>query len=84
MSTEWRRAWPHMRFGHAYPVLQPVDLDAHKLALYRYAQVLSLTESPLRLAETDFPDRAAETDFPDCRWMLDLAERNVVKALAVV
>lgn len=64
-----------MRFGDAYPLLHPVDLDAHRLELYRYAQVLSLIEGPLRIADTDFPDR---------QWMLDLAEWNITKALAVV
>ncbi|MGC9666765.1 hypothetical protein ACNTMW_09435 [Planosporangium sp. 12N6] len=40
---------------------------------YRYAQVLSPVEAPLRIAQTDFPDR---------RWMRDPAKRNIAKALA--
>ncbi|GAB2940889.1 phosphotransferase [Micromonospora polyrhachis] len=71
-DVEWEHAWLQMRFGDAYPLLRPVDLDPHRLALYRYAQVLSLIEGPLRIADTDFPDR---------QWMLDLAERNINKAL---
>ncbi|GAA3762858.1 hypothetical protein GCM10022379_33390 [Micromonospora maritima] len=43
--------------------------------VYRYAQVLSLIEGPLRIAGTDFPDR---------RWMRDLAERNIAAALAAL
>jgi hypothetical protein len=37
--------------------------------------VLGLIEGPLRIAGTDFPDR---------QWMLDLAEWNIGKALAVL
>ncbi|MGP3916706.1 phosphotransferase family protein [Nonomuraea sp. 10N515B] len=74
-DVEWEHAWLQMRFGEAYPVLRPVDLDPHRLELYRYAQVLSLIEGPLRIADTDFPDR---------QWMLKLAEWNITKALAAV
>lgn len=74
-DIEWDHAWLKMRFGDAYPALHPVDLDPDRLELYRYAQVLSLIEGPLRIADTDFPDRD---------WMLDLAESNIGKALAVV
>lgn len=73
-DVEWEHAWLQMRFGDAYPALHPVDLDPHRVELYRYAQVLSLIEGPLRIADTDFPDR---------QWMLDLAEWNIAKALAV-
>lgn len=74
-DVEWEHAWLQMRFGDAYPALRPVDLDPHRLELYRYAQVLSLIEGPLRIVDTDFPDR---------QWMLELAEWNITKALAVV
>ncbi|MFG2047413.1 phosphotransferase family protein [Micromonospora sp. NPDC048935] len=74
-DVEWEHAWLQMRFGEAYPALRPVELDPHRLELYRYAQVLSLIEGPLRIADTDFPDR---------RWMLDLAEWNITKALAAI
>ena len=74
-DVEWEHAWLQMRFGEAYPALHPVDLDLDRLALYRYAQVLSLIEGPLRIADTDFPDR---------RWMRDLAEWNIRKALAAI
>ncbi|MEU5530710.1 aminoglycoside phosphotransferase [Micromonospora chersina] len=72
-EVEWDHAWLQMRFGDSYSALRPVDLDPHRLALYRYAQTLSLIEGPLRIADTDFPDR---------KWMLDLAEWNITKALA--
>jgi aminoglycoside phosphotransferase (APT) family kinase protein len=74
-DVEWDHAWLQMRFGDAYPALRPVDLDADRLELYRYAQVLSLIEGPLRIADTDFPDRD---------WMLGVAEWNIGKALAAV
>ncbi|GAB1642670.1 phosphotransferase [Krasilnikovia sp. MM14-A1259] len=74
-DAEWEHAWLQLRFGTAYPALHPVELDPDRLELYRYAQVLSLVEGPLRIADTDFPDR---------QWMLDLAEWNIVKALAAV
>lgn len=74
-DVEWEHAWLQMRFGAAYPALRPVDLDLHRLELYRYAQVLSLIEGPLRIADTDFPNR---------QWMLNLAEWNIIKALAVI
>ncbi|GHJ54601.1 aminoglycoside phosphotransferase [Nonomuraea sp. TT08I-71] len=72
-DVEWDHAWLQMRFGDTYSALRPVDLDPHRLELYRYAQTLSLIEGPLRIADTDFPDR---------KWMLDLAEWNITKALA--
>jgi aminoglycoside phosphotransferase (APT) family kinase protein len=74
-DVEWDHAWLQMRFGDTYPVLRTVDLDADRLEFYRYAQVLSLIEGPLRIADTDFPDR---------QWMLDLAELNIAKALAAI
>jgi fructosamine-3-kinase len=74
-DVEWEHAWLQLRFREAYGRLDPVDLDPQRLELYRYAQVLALIEGPLRIADTDFPDR---------RWMLDLAEWNVTKALAVL
>ncbi|MDG4801903.1 aminoglycoside phosphotransferase [Micromonospora sp. WMMD980] len=74
-DVEWEHVWLRLRFGDDYPALRPVPLDADRLEFYRYAQVLSLIEGPLRIAGTDFPDR---------RWMLDLAERNIAEALAVL
>jgi aminoglycoside phosphotransferase (APT) family kinase protein len=74
-DVEWDHAWLQMRFGEAYPALRPVDLDPLRLEFYRYAQVLSLIEGPLRIADTDFPNR---------QWMLDLAEWNIAKALAAL
>lgn len=74
-DVEWEHAWLQMRFGDAYSALRPVDLDLHRLEFYRYAQVLSLIEGPLRIADTDFPNR---------QWMLDLAEWNITKALAAI
>ncbi|MFI7210011.1 phosphotransferase family protein [Micromonospora maritima] len=74
-DVEWEHAWLRLRFGGAYPALRPVALDTDRLEFYRYAQVLSLIEGPLRIAGTDFPDR---------RWMRDLAERNIAEALAAL
>ncbi|MFI2711363.1 phosphotransferase family protein [Micromonospora sp. NPDC018662] len=74
-DVEWEHAWLRLRFGAAYPALRPVPLDADRLEFYRYAQVLSLIDGPLRIAEGDFPDR---------RWMLNLAERNIAEALAAL
>ncbi|WP_327085545.1 phosphotransferase [Nonomuraea sp. NBC_01738] len=74
-DVEWEHAWLRMRFRDAYPALRPVDLDPERLELYRYAQVLSLIEGPLRIADTDFPHR---------QWMLELAEWNIAKALAAL
>ena len=74
-DVEWEHAWLQMRFGETYPALHPVDLDPNRLEFNRYAQVLSLIEGPLRIADTDFPDR---------QWMLDLAEWNITKALAAI
>ncbi|HTF10422.1 MAG TPA: phosphotransferase [Asanoa sp.] len=74
-DVEWDHAWLQMRFGGHYPRLNPVDCDPDRLEFYRYAQVLSLIEGPLRIATTDFPDR---------QWMLDLAEWNIAKAFAAV
>jgi len=74
-DVEWEHAFLQLRFGDDYPALRPVEVDAARLELYRYAQVLSLIEGPLRIADTDFPER---------QWMLDLAEWNIKKALAVL
>jgi hypothetical protein len=74
-DVEWEHAFLQLRFGDAYPALGPVDLDLDRLEFYRFAQVLSLIEGPLRIADTDFPDR---------QWMLDLAEWNIGKALAAI
>lgn len=74
-DVEWEHAWLQMRFGDAYSALRPIELDLNRLELHRYAQVLSLIEGPLRIADTDFPNR---------QWMLDLAEWNITKALAAI
>lgn len=74
-DAEWEHAWLAMRFGDAYRVLRPDGLDPARLALFEYAQALSLVEGPLRIADTDFPDR---------QWMLDLAEHHIGRALAAL
>jgi hypothetical protein len=74
-DVEWDHAWTEMRFGDDFPRLRSAESDAARLELYRYAQVLSLIEGPLRIADTDFPER---------QWMLDLAEWNIKKALAAL
>ena len=74
-DVEWEHAWLQLRFGDRYPALDPAPVDPYRLEFYRFAQVIALIEGPLRIADTDFPDR---------QWMLDLAERNVGKALAAI
>jgi hypothetical protein len=74
-DVEWEHAWLRMRFGDAYDALEPAGLEPRRLDLYRYAQVLSLIEGPLRIATTDYPGRD---------WMLELADWNIAKALAVI
>jgi Phosphotransferase enzyme family len=72
-DVEWEHAWLRMRFAAAYATLELPGLDPDRLELYRYAQVLSLIEGPLRIAATDYPERD---------WMLELADGNITKALA--
>ena len=48
------------------------DLDEDRLALYMLTQRLSLTAGPLRLLDGDFPDR---------KFMQEIAEWNLNKAL---
>jgi aminoglycoside phosphotransferase (APT) family kinase protein len=74
-DAEWDHAWIAMRFGENYPRLGPATIDPARFELYTYAQVLSLIEGPLRIAETDFPD---------AQWMRDLAGWNITKALAAL
>lgn len=74
-DVEWEHAFVRMRLEEAHPELEPAGLDPDRLELYRYAQVLSLIEGPLRIATTDFPERD---------WMLELAEWNITKALAAL
>lgn len=74
-DVEWEHAWLRMRMPEPYPELEPAGLDPDRIELYRYAQVLSLIEGPLRIATTDFPRR---------EWMLELAEWNITKALAAI
>ena len=74
-DVEWEHAWLRMRMEEPYPELEPAGLDPDRLELYRYAQVLSLIEGPLRIATTDFPRRD---------WMRELAEWNITKALAAL
>lgn len=74
-DAEWEHAFLQLRFQEAYAELKPVDLDPARLELYRFAQVISLIEGPLRIADTDFPRG---------QWMRDLAELNINKALAAV
>ncbi|MBU2662940.1 phosphotransferase [Actinoplanes bogorensis] len=72
-DAEWEHAFVQLRFQEAYGELGSFDLDPARLEFYRFAQVIGLIEGPLRIATTDFPNR---------RWMLDLAELNIRKALA--
>jgi phosphotransferase family enzyme len=74
-DVEWEHAWLRMRLEARYPELDVPGLDSDRLELYRYAQVLALIEGPLRISDTDYPGR---------EWMLELAEWNITKALAVL
>jgi Phosphotransferase enzyme family len=75
-DVEWEHAFLRLRFKpDAYARLDLPGVDEARVALYRFAQELSLIEGPLRIADTDFPDRD---------WMLELAEWNIQKVLAAV
>ena len=54
---EWEHVFLQLRFGQHYPRLQPPDLDADRLSLYRLAMHLSLVAGPLRLLDGDYPIR---------------------------
>ncbi len=72
LDAEWEHAFAELRFGPAYGVLAPADLDPARLRLYRLAMYLSLVEGPLRLLDGDFPHRSG---------MLAIAADNVERTL---
>jgi hypothetical protein len=54
--------------------LEPPDLDADRLSLYRLAMHLSLVAGPLRLLDGDYPRRDI---------FLDIAEWNLHQVLSL-
>ncbi|MFC8722277.1 phosphotransferase family protein [Kitasatospora sp. NPDC057198] len=72
-DPEVDHCWTRMRFGPHYEALRAPGLDPRRLAFYRYAMHLDLVGGPLRIAAGDFPDR---------RWMLDVADHHLRRALA--
>lgn len=75
-DVEWEHAFLRMRFpARAYAGLNPDAVDEARVNFYRFAQLLSLIEGPLRIAETDLANRA---------WMRDLAESKVAELRAAV
>jgi hypothetical protein len=72
-DAEWEHAFPRIRFGDHYQLLNRGGLDEQRLAFYTLAMRLSLVAGPLRLLDGDFPDREA---------MMGIAEHNLQQALA--
>jgi hypothetical protein len=56
-DVEWEHAFLELRFGDHYPPLRTVELDQHRMRLYRLAHYLSLVAGPLQLLDGDFPRR---------------------------
>ncbi|MFI5557578.1 phosphotransferase family protein [Streptomyces sp. NPDC051738] len=76
-DVEWEHAFLEIRFGPRYDALRPrtLDLDEHRMRLYRLAMHLSLVAGPLRLLDGDFPDPEP---------MRAIAENNLRRALELV
>lgn len=72
-DVEVEHTWMRMRFQEHYAPLRDPGLDPVRMAFYQYAMHLNLVGGPLRIAEGDFPNR---------RWMLDIADDHLRKALA--
>ncbi|MFF4342179.1 phosphotransferase family protein [Kitasatospora sp. NPDC001540] len=72
-DAEVEHCWLRMRFGPHHEALRDPALDPRRLAFYRYAMHLDLVGGPLRIAAGDFPDR---------RWMLEIADHHLRRALA--
>lgn len=72
-DVEVDHAWMRMRFGEHYPPLRDPGLDPVRMDYYQYTMHLDLVGGPLRIADGDFPNR---------RWMLDIADDHLRKALA--
>jgi hypothetical protein len=73
-DAEWEHVFLQLRFGQHYPRLEPPDLDADRLSLYRLAMHLSLVAGPLRLLDGDYPRRDI---------FLDIAEWNLHQVLSL-
>lgn len=73
-DAEWEHVFLQMRFGRAYPLLRPSDLDPDRLSLYRLATHLSLEAGPLRLLDGDYPEREE---------MMQIAEYNLLQVLSL-
>jgi hypothetical protein len=73
-DVEWEHVFLQLRFGRAYPLLRPGDLDPDRLSLYRLAIHLSLVAGPLRLLDGDYPEREA---------MMQIAEYNLRQVLSL-
>jgi hypothetical protein len=74
-DVEWEHAFLELRFGEHYRWLRASDLDDRRLRFYRLALCLSLIAGPLRLLDGDYPDREP---------MLEIAEYNIARALALL
>ncbi|SDO95528.1 aminoglycoside phosphotransferase family protein [Actinacidiphila guanduensis] len=72
-DIEVEHCWMRMRFGPHYEALRNPDLDPRRMTYYQYVMHLDLVGGPLRIAEGDFPNR---------KWMLDIADFHLQKALA--
>jgi hypothetical protein len=73
-DAEWEHVFLQQRFGRAYPLLRPGDLDPDRLSLYRLAMHLSLVAGPLRLLDGDYPEREE---------MMQIAEYNLLRVLSL-
>ncbi|GGM27804.1 MULTISPECIES: phosphotransferase [Micromonospora] len=71
-DIEVEHCWMRMRFGPHYAALDNPDLDPQRIKYYQYVMHLDLVGGPLRIAEGDFPNR---------KWMLDVADFHLQKAL---
>jgi hypothetical protein len=74
-DIEWEHVFLRLRFGEHYQRLRADGLDRPRLRFYGLALHLSLIAGPLRLLDGDFPDRAP---------MLQIAEYNADRALALL
>jgi hypothetical protein len=64
-GVTFKHVFLQLRFGRAYPLLRPGDLDPDRLSLYRLAMHLSLVAGPLRLLDGDYPEREEMTQIAE-------------------
>lgn len=76
-DVEWEHVFLALRFGPHYDALRPrtLDLDEHRIRLYRLAMHLSLVAGPLRLLDGDFPNPGP---------MRAIAESNLLRVLELL